>query len=203
MYVIFSIIFNNYIRAINMKFTSLKLSNSFIIEPVIYEDERGFFFESYTANTFNNFADETINFVQDNHSLSRKNVLRGMHFQLEPFAQGKLVRVINGKILDVIIDLRKGSPSYLQSESIILSSENKKMLWVPRGFAHGFYVMSDLAEVTYKVDNYYNAKYERTIIYNDKILNNVFNNFELIVSEKDLNGIKFNEIEKEINFCWI
>ena len=164
-----------------------KLKGCFIIEPSVYEDERGFFFESYNQKRFNDLINDEVNFVQDNQSFSSRGVLRALHYQLGAHAQAKLVRVLQGKVLDVAVDLRKNSPTFKQHISIELSAENKKQLFIPRGFAHGFVVLSDTAHFFYKCDNFYNKEAEGGIIYNDKTLNIdwILNEDELIVSEKD------------------
>ena len=152
-----------------MKIISTEIKDLFIIQPEIYYDERGYFFESYNEEKFNEKFPH-IKFCQDNESKSSFGVLRGLHYQLPPKAQTKLVRVIEGKVLDIAVDLRKGSPSFGKYFSIELSEENKKQLLIPRGFAHGFLVLSDEAILSYKVDNFYDLKLERGIIYNDKEL---------------------------------
>ena len=148
-----------------MKFIKLEIPNLILIEPIIIADERGFFLESYQKRRFMDagIPDE---FVQDNHSSSGKNVLRGLHYQIRQ-AQGKLVRVIAGEIFDVAVDIRKSSPTFGNWVGVILSSENKKQLWIPPGFAHGFYVTSGYAEILYKVSDYYAPQWERTILWND------------------------------------
>ena len=148
-----------------MKFIKLEIPNLILIEPIIIADERGFFLESYQKRRFMDagIPDE---FVQDNHSSSGKNVLRGLHHQIRQ-AQGKLVRVIAGEIFDVAVDIRKSSPTFGNWVGVILSSENKKQLWIPPGFAHGFYVTSGYAEILYKVSDYYAPQWERTILWND------------------------------------
>lgn len=154
-----------------MKAIETKLKGCFILEPTIYEDERGCFFEGYNENTFEELIGQKINFVQDNQSKSSYGVLRGLHFQKGEYAQAKLVRVISGEVLDVTVDLREGSTTYGQYESIILSGENKKQSFVPRGFAHGFVVLSESADFFYKCDNYYKKEAESGLIYNDSALN--------------------------------
>jgi dTDP-4-dehydrorhamnose 3,5-epimerase len=154
-----------------MKVTSLNIPDVLLIEPKVFEDERGFFFESFNLNEFKKATGLDINFVQDNHSKSAQGVLRGLHYQLPPYAQGKLVRVIQGEVLDVAVDLRKSSPTFGKYISEILSAKNKKQIWIPEGFAHGFLTLSESAEFLYKVTNYYHPQYERSIIYNDKTLN--------------------------------
>lgn len=148
-----------------MKFIPTRLSDVILVQPGVFEDERGFFFETYREDRFSQSGIDD-NFVQDNHSGSRKGVLRGLHYQIRQ-AQGKLVRVISGEIFDVAVDIRRSSPTFGQWVGVNLSSENKLQLWVPAGFAHGFYVLSGWAEVTYKTTNYYAPQWERTILWND------------------------------------
>ena len=154
-----------------MRLLPTKLNGCFALEPNVYIDERGHFFESFNANTFKKLSNLNVDFVQDNQSSSKFGVIRGLHFQTGEYAQAKLVRVLSGEILDVAVDLRKDSTTYGQYESIRLSAKNGKQFFVPRGFAHGFSVLSDSAEVLYKCDNYYNKEYEAGIIYNDETLN--------------------------------
>ena len=149
-----------------MKFTNLPIAGLKIIEPDVFEDNRGFFFESYNKKKFAE-GGVNIDFVQDNHSRSTKGVLRGMHFQIDPFAQDKLVRVIQGEVYDVVVDVRKNSPTFGKWESITLSAKNKKMFFIPQGFAHGFQVISDTAEFEYKVSNFYSPEHEKGFIWND------------------------------------
>lgn len=158
-----------------------------IISPNVFGDERGYFFEAYNKSKLSDLGIE-IDFVQDNQSLSKKGTLRGLHYQNAPFAQTKLVRVLQGEIIDVAVDLRKDSPSYGKSFSVLLSAENKKQLLVPQGFAHGFSVISETAYVMYKCDNYYNKVSEGGIRYDDVTLNIDWGMDlkEAIVSEKDL-----------------
>ena len=137
-----------------MKVTPLKIPDVKLIEPDVFEDERGFFFESFNQQKFNEAIGQDVTFVQDNHSKSSKGVLRGLHYQEAPFEQGKLVRVIAGEVFDVAVDIRKGSPTYGQWVSEILSAENKKQLWIPEGFAHGFLTISSEAEFIYKTTSY-------------------------------------------------
>lgn len=148
-----------------------KLRGCFVIEPKIFEDERGYFFETFNQEKFNEAIGGEVKFVQDNESLSAKGVLRGLHFQNGAFAQAKLVRVIQGEVLDVAVDLRKNSETFGEYFSVKLSGQNKKQFFVPRGFAHGFIVLSDTAIFSYKCDNFYNKESEGGIIYNDKSLN--------------------------------
>ncbi|HOZ79499.1 MAG TPA: dTDP-4-dehydrorhamnose 3,5-epimerase [Ferruginibacter sp.] len=152
-----------------MPFTKTHIPGLLIFEPRIFEDSRGYFFESYNASTFSAEGVD-IQFVQDNQARSTYGVLRGLHYQLAPYAQTKLVRVLSGAILDVAVDIRKGSPTYGQSFTIELSANNKKQLLVPKGFAHGYSVISETAEVMYKCDEFYNKQSEGGIIYNDPAL---------------------------------
>lgn len=154
-----------------MTATETKLKGCFIIEPRVFQDDRGYFFESYNQQIFNNLIGKPINFVQDNESFSSRGVIRGLHFQEGEFAQAKLVRVIKGSVLDVAVDIRKDSPTFGQHVAIELTENNKRQLFVPRGFAHGFSVLSDKAIFSYKCDNFYNKKAEAGILYNDQSLN--------------------------------
>jgi len=152
-----------------MAFTKTKFVGVFVFDPLIFEDERGFFYESYNERLFQQNGIST-KFIQDNQSFSYYGVIRGLHYQLEPHAQAKLIRVLQGSILDVIVDIRKGSPTFGKWLSMELSSANKKQLFIPEGFAHGFSVMSETAEILYKCDQFYNKESETGIIYNDKNL---------------------------------
>ncbi|EAZ96817.1 dTDP-4-dehydrorhamnose 3,5-epimerase [Flavobacteria bacterium BAL38] len=170
-----------------MNFKETKLKGCFIIEPKIIQDERGYFMESFNHNTFQKGVGQNVNFVQDNQSFSSKGVLRGLHYQCDEHAQAKLVRVLQGEVLDVAVDLRPDSETYGQYEAILLSAENQMQFFVPRGFAHGFLVLSDSATFFYKCDNFYNKESEGGIIYNDETIN-IDWNFplqELIISDKD------------------
>ena len=173
-----------------MKVTPLKIPEVKLIEPEVFEDERGFFFESFNQQKFNEAIGQDVTFVQDNHSKSTKGVLRGLHYQKEPFAQGKLVRVISGEVFDVVVDIRKDSPTYGQWVSEVLSGENKKQLWIPAGFAHGFLVLSDSAEVLYKTTQYYSPKHEISIHWknNNYDINWPISNLSVQTSEKDSNN---------------
>lgn len=170
-----------------MKITETKLEGCFIIEPAVFTDERGYFMESFNAQHFNNAIRKDVNFVQDNQSYSTHGVIRALHYQTGQHAQAKLVRVLSGTVLDVAVDLRKESSTFQQHISVELSYENKKQLFIPRGFAHGFVVLSDSAEFFYKCDNQYNKESEGGIIYNDPVLNIDWklSKDRLIVSEKD------------------
>ncbi|ATL47361.1 dTDP-4-dehydrorhamnose 3,5-epimerase [Chitinophaga caeni] len=152
-----------------MPFKETGIPGLVIFEPKVFPDERGYFFESYNYNTFKD-AGIDIKFVQDNQARSTYGVLRGLHFQMEPYAQTKLIRAIEGSILDVVVDIREGSPTYGKSFSIELSADNKLQLLVPKGFAHGYSVLSETAEVMYKCDNFYNKASEGGIIFNDPSL---------------------------------
>jgi dTDP-4-dehydrorhamnose 3,5-epimerase len=170
-----------------MKFIESKLKGCFILEPKIIEDARGYFMESFNEQTFANGVGTPVHFVQDNQSFSSKGVLRGLHYQCGTHAQAKLVRVLQGEVLDVAVDIRPGSPTYGQYESVLLSAENQKQFFVPRGFAHGFLVLSETATFFYKCDNFYNKESEGGIIFNDPTVN-IDWNFpldELLISEKD------------------
>ena len=170
-----------------MKIEEIHLKGCFVINPKIFQDERGYFFESFNKNVFEQETGINVNFVQDNQSMSAKYVLRGLHFQTGKYAQAKLVQVIRGKVLDVCVDIRKKSPTFGQHFSIILDDKNRKQLYIPRGFAHGFVVLENNTIFSYKCDNFYNNKNEAGIIFNDKTLNidwGISEN-ELIISEKD------------------
>ena len=153
-----------------MKVTPLRISDVLLIEPHVSEDSRGFFFESFNENKFQEAIGRKINFVQDNHSKSLKGVLRGLHYQLPPKAQGKLVRVIQGEVFHVAVDIRKSSPSFGKWVGEILSGDSKKQIWIPEGFAHGFLTLSDTAEFLYKTTDFYSKEHERAINFNDKTI---------------------------------
>tara|TARA_Y100001935_G_C17025398_1_gene369854 strand:+ start:7 stop:540 length:534 start_codon:yes stop_codon:yes gene_type:complete len=172
-----------------MKVHSTTIQGLLVIEPKVFEDERGKFFESFNQQYFTHNVCETT-FVQDNHSVSKKGVLRGIHLQRSPYEQGKLVRVIKGEIYDVAVDLRKNSSTYLKYFSLNLSSANKKQLWIPPGFGHGFLTLSETAEVAYKATNFYSKNSEITIRYDDKEIDiNWPTKQNLIISPKDLDGV--------------
>jgi len=153
-----------------MIFTRTDIEDVIIIEPKIYGDSRGYFLETFRQDKLEDFLGYTINFCQDNESKSSKGVLRGLHYQLAPSAQTKLVRVIQGRVLDISVDIRKNSPTFGKYVSVELSAENKKQILIPRGFAHGFVVLEDDTIFAYKVDNYYNPKLDRGIAFDDKDL---------------------------------
>ncbi len=154
-----------------MKFIKTKIPDVIIIEPNVFSDDRGYFMETYREDKLAEVIGYSVDFVQDNESKSSYGVLRGLHFQLPPFAQSKLARVIKGRILDIAVDIREGSPTFGKYVSVELSEENKRMLFIPRGFAHGFVVLSDEAILSYKVDNYYSQEYDRGIAFNDPAIN--------------------------------
>src|SRR6202521_3161553 len=171
-----------------IKKISTSLPGVVILEPRVFGDERGFFLESYNDKTFANLGIEE-RFVQDNHSGSRRNVLRGLHYQIK-YAQGKLVRAVEGEILDVAVDMRRGSSTFGRWEGVRLSGENKRMLWIPPGFAHGFRVISEKAQVLYKATEYYAPEHERTLAWNDPALKIDWEvEGEPIVSAKDQRGL--------------
>ena len=174
-----------------MVITKCRIPGLLIIEPRVFEDERGSFFESFNEKKFRELTGVNNPFCQDNESISKKNVLRGLHFQAHPFAQGKLVRVSFGKVLDVAVDIRKDSPFYGQHELIELSAENKKQFYIPPGFAHGFLKMEENSIFNYKCTNYYSPVSEGTIQWNDKDLEINWPVDQPIVSVKDQNGEKF------------
>ena len=178
-----------------MKVIPTEIPDVLIIEPQVYGDDRGFFLESFNQKDFREKTGVNTTFVQDNHSMSLKNVLRGLHYQI-PNPQGKLVRVVNGSVFDVAVDARKSSPTFGQWVSCVLSAENKRIFWVPEGFAHGFLVLSDRAEFLYKTTNYYYPKYEKTISWNDADLGIDWPlETPPILSPKDQAGQPFKSVE--------
>ena len=168
-----------------MEAISTFIDGLIILKPRVFSDERGWFFESFNQKLFNELSNTSTNFVQDNQSCSKKNVVRGLHFQAPPYAQGKLVSVIKGKVIDVAVDIRKNSPTYGKYVSIELSSENKLMLWIPEGFAHGFVALKDDTIFSYKCTNYYNKESEGTLQWNDPDLQIDWTIDKEILSEKD------------------
>lgn len=179
-----------------MKFTRTNIPDV-VIEPKVHGDERGYLVETFRTDKLEEFLGFNINFCQDNESKSSKGVLRGFHYQLHPAAQTKLVRVISGRVLDIAVDIRKGSPTFGQHVSVELSGENKKQLLVPRGFAHGFVVLEDDTVFAYKVDNYYSPENDRGIAFNDESLDIdwILNHEELKLSPKDTKQPKLNETD--------
>src|SRR5438270_5660854 len=170
------------------------LSGTLILEPKVFEDERGFFLESYSERVFAGLGIQE-RFVQDNHSYSKRGVLRGLHYQVQK-PQGKLVRVVSGEVLDVFLDLRRKSPTFGRWHAVKLSGENRRLAWIPAGFAHGFEVLSEAAHVLYKSTQFYFPELERTILWNDPELNIAWeNDKEPLLSEKDKKGKRFKEAE--------
>lgn len=170
-----------------MNFVPTKLEGCFIIEPKIIRDDRGYFMESFNENTFYNATGQKVHFVQDNQSFSSKGVLRGLHYQTGDHAQAKLVSVITGEVLDVAVDIRPGSKTYGEYVAVVLSAETKNQFFIPRGFAHGFLVLSETATFFYKCDNFYNKESEGGLIYNDQTIGIDwnFNPEEFLISDKD------------------
>ena len=179
-----------------MKITQTPIESLLIIEPRIFQDKRGSFFETWNESLFRNNGLD-IKFLQDNQSVSHKGVLRGLHFQNPPFEQGKLVRVIKGSVLDVAVDLRKGSNTYGKHFTIELTGNNNKMFWIPPGFAHGFLTLEDNTIFAYKCTNIYNKDSEGCILWNDQDLNIDCGNLNPIVSDKDQLGIRFSDFNSK------
>lgn len=182
-----------------MNVSKTTLNDVLLIEPKVYHDGRGFFLESWNKKIFDAALDQSVNFVQDNHSRSTKGVLRGLHYQFNA-PQGKLVRVTEGAVLDVAVDMRRSSSTFGNYYSVELTAENAKQLWIPEGFAHGFFVLSDIAEFEYKATNYYAASDEHCVLWDDPVLNI---NWNIIgetpkLSQKDQNGSSFNDAKKFI-----
>lgn len=170
-----------------MEFVKCKIEGLYILQPKIFGDDRGYFYESFQAKEFAEHIQPSASFVQDNQSFSSYGVLRGLHFQRPPYAQSKLVRVIQGRVLDVAVDIRKGSPTYGQYEAVELSGENHRQFYIPRGFAHGFLVLSEQALFQYKCDQYYNPASEGALAWNDPDINIAWpiNPADVKLSEKD------------------
>lgn len=184
-----------------MKYKKLSIPGVILFEPSVFEDNRGYFFESFSSRIFNEAVGYDVKFIQDYHSMSKKGVVRGLHYQLPPCSQGKIVRVSKGKIFDVAVDIRQNSPTFGQWVGEYLSESNKKQLWIPEGFAHGFISLEEDTELLYKVTGYYSKEYDRNILWNDKDINIEWPlhliEGEIIVSDKDkaaslfLNSDKF------------
>ena len=183
-----------------MNVIETKIKDLLILEPKVFGDERGYFFESYTKKVFDDLVETKYDFVQDNESKSSYGVLRGLHYQMAPYSQAKLVRVLQGRVYDVAVDLRKDSPTYGEWIGVELSSENKKQFLIPKGFAHGFCVLSETATFAYKCDEYYRPEAERGIIYNDPALaiDWKVKDADILVSDKDL--VLPELADAEINF---
>ena len=180
-----------------MKFIRTEIPDVVLCKPTILNDERGYFFESFKKELFEQFIGGSINFIQDNEAKSTKGVLRGLHYQLPPFAQAKLVRVVKGAVLDIAVDIREGSPTFGNYEAVELSEENKYQLYIPKGFAHGYVVLSDEAIFCYKVDNYYHKASERGIMYNDTTLQIDWKLSKelLVISDKDKTQSTFKKAD--------
>lgn len=180
-----------------MKFIKQSIPEVVVIEPVVHGDERGYFVESFRQDLLEQAVGYKVKFVQDNESKSVKGVLRGLHFQLPPFTQSKLVRVIEGRVLDIAVDIRTGSPSYGQHVSVELSGDDKRQVFVPKGFAHGFVVLSDTAIFAYKVDNFYSPECDRGLAFDDEALTIDWQlpTESLLLSDKDKKQISLAELE--------
>jgi dTDP-4-dehydrorhamnose 3,5-epimerase len=177
-----------------VKITPTHLPDVLLIEPKVFGDERGFFFESFSQRIFDEAVGRFVTFVQDNHSKSQRGVLRGLHYQMLPHEQGKLVRVIEGEVFDVAVDIRKNSPQFGQWVGVHLSAENKHQLWIPEGFAHGFLTLSETAQFVYKTTQYYAPQAERCIIWNDSHLGIEWPlTGEPVISPKDAQGESFSQ----------
>jgi dTDP-4-dehydrorhamnose 3,5-epimerase len=185
-----------------MKFVKQSIPDVIVIEPNLHGDARGYFMETFRQDLFEAAVGHTVNFVQDNESMSSKGVLRGLHFQLAPHAQSKLVRVIEGRVLDVAVDIRVGSPHFGQYVGVELTADNKKQFFVPRGFAHGFVVLSETATFAYKVDNYYSPECDRGIAFNDPQLNINWrlSNEQLMLSDKDTKQLNLTQLPECFNY---
>lgn len=179
-----------------MKVTPLAIPDVILLEPKVFGDARGFFLESYNQESFRQATGRNLQFVQDNHSRSSKGVLRGLHYQLAPKAQGKLVRVVSGAVFDVAVDVRKGSSTFGQWVGAELSEENHRQMWIPSGFAHGFVVLSETADFLYKTTDYYAPELERCIAWNDPTIGIQWPaNIDPVLSDKDRQGKALNEAE--------
>ncbi|MEL4250819.1 dTDP-4-dehydrorhamnose 3,5-epimerase [Shewanella xiamenensis] len=181
-----------------MKIIDTKIPDVKIIEPKVFGDERGFFFESFNQQQFEKAVGYPVNFVQDNHSKSTKGVLRGLHYQLAPHAQGKLVRCVVGEVFDVAVDIRKSSLTFGQWMGVHLSAENKRQLWIPEGFAHGFLTLSDTAEFLYKTTDYYHRESEGAIAWNDPDLNIQWSIENALLSGKDERAQTFSQFKQAV-----
>jgi dTDP-4-dehydrorhamnose 3,5-epimerase len=178
-----------------MKAIPTNIKDVFIIEPRVFQDERGLFFESFQQETFNDLIGRKLTFVQENESISKKGVIRGLHFQNPPHAQGKLVRVIKGSVLDVAVDIRKDSITYGKSISVVLTSENRRQLWIPEGFAHGFVALEEDTIFQYKCTNYYNKASEDALLWNDSTLAIDWKIDQPILSPKDEIAPAFDQFQ--------
>jgi dTDP-4-dehydrorhamnose 3,5-epimerase len=179
-----------------MNFTRLEIPEVVLLEPKVYSDDRGLFFESFNHDNFEKIIEQKINFVQDNQSCSHKGVLRGLHYQLNPKAQGKLVRIISGEVFDVAVDIRKNSPTFGKWVGAFLSGINKKQLWIPAGFAHGFLSLADSSEMLYKTTDYYAPELERSIIWSDSEIGIKWPSIgDIKIADKDAAGAAMNDAE--------
>ncbi|MEZ0582840.1 dTDP-4-dehydrorhamnose 3,5-epimerase [Erwinia sp. STN24] len=179
-----------------MKITDTAIADVKIIEPKVFGDDRGFFYESFNQAIFNEAVGRSVAFVQDNHSMSKKGVLRGLHYQLAPHAQGKLVRCVEGEVFDVAVDIRKSSPTFGQWVGVNLSAKNHRQLWIPEGFAHGFVTLSERVQFIYKTTNYYAPQSERSIMWNDPDINIQWPEAgNIMLSGKDEKGLLLNAAE--------
>ena len=185
-----------------MNFIPQAIPEVMLCQPKIHGDTRGYFVETFRQDLFEQALGYSVNFIQDNESKSSKGVLRGLHFQLSPYAQSKLVRVITGEVLDIAVDIRKGSPTFGQHVSALLSAENKHQLFVPRGFAHGFVVLSDTAIFAYKVDNYYSPECDRGLAFDDKMINIDWKlpKDQLMLSDKDKQQLTLSETDELFDY---
>lgn len=179
-----------------MNFTKLAIPEVILLEPKIYSDNRGSFFESFNHDNFEKTIEQKVNFVQDNQSCSHKGVLRGLHYQLNPKAQGKLVRILSGEVFDVAVDIRKNSPTFGKWIGAILSAENKKQLWIPAGFAHGFLSLADSSQMLYKTTDYYAPEFERSILWSDHQIGIEWPSIDDIkIADKDAAGTSLIQAE--------
>lgn len=178
---------------IKMNVIKTAIPDVLVFEPKVFGDERGFFFESFNHRVFEEAVGYPVNFVQDNHSKSSKGVLRGLHYQLPPHAQGKLVRCVAGEVFDVAVDIRKSSPTFGQWVGVHLSGENKRQLWIPEGFAHGFVTLSETAEFLYKTTNYYAPQSEGCLAWNDSQINIAWPIKNVLLSGKDRLGLTLSD----------
>jgi dTDP-4-dehydrorhamnose 3,5-epimerase len=180
-----------------MKLIETKIKDLYILEPRVFGDDRGYFFESFNSQTFQELIGEEVEFVQDNQSMSGENIVRGLHFQNPPFAQGKLVRVIKGEVIDVAVDIRKDSPTYGEHVSVRLSGENNRMFWIPPGFAHGFSSLEEGTIFSYKCTNYYSKESEGSVAWDDPELNINWGVENPIISEKDQESRLFRDLKSK------
>ena len=183
----------------------VSISGPLIIVPEVFNDSRGFFLENWNSKKFKSCINEKIDFVQDNHSCSDRGVIRGLHYQVPPKAQGKLVTCISGNIFDVVVDIRSKSPTFGSWAGILLTDDNPRQLWIPKGFAHGFIALSDKAHVLYKTTDFWDKDCERTIRWNDSVLNidwqlNLLGALKPLLSEKDKNALSFKSLSSETAF---